>query len=423
MKVKKLISVDQFYDQVIVKDKKLTWKCPICNEECRFLNQHLQRKHNIDFFQYFKDNVDYSCQYCGKCKELDDLKWDRLKVSKSSLDHKNCVIDYKNSMVQERYCLVCNKPISSFSKYFCSYECSNIARYSDPKYREKHRKAITDSYNKNPELRRIRAIDAITTGFYKRGSITSLSGENIVLKDDGYYIDRIKEKHKDQDIVWSYLNRLKNENKIALPNNKVSEPEFEMLLELAKLDFNAHYQYKIDRFYYDFYLPEYKLLIEIDGYWHKDNKNKDLMKSVVALKSGYNLVRVSDRSNLHFCLQDQNWVNLNELEESFNVNEIYQEYLIDLNAKIEKYGKSYVDKPKSQTKGKHWKYRQDITKDKIEEFLKSSNKKTITNLLRFFNITNCNVIEKRISEFYGLTYYEFVNRYLYESKIKKNNRI
>lgn len=78
MEVKKLRSVNDFYSEVIVKDKKLTWKCPICFEECRFLDQHLKRKHSISFKDYFKSNVDYSCKYCGEFKKSDLIDFDKV---------------------------------------------------------------------------------------------------------------------------------------------------------------------------------------------------------------------------------------------------------------------------------------------------------------------------------------------------------
>lgn len=224
MEVKKLKSVNDFYSEVIVKDKKLTWKCPICFEECRFLDQHLKRKHSISFKDYFKSNVDYSCKYCGEFKKLSDLKWDRLKVSIHSLDHKDCI----------------------------------------------------------------------------------------------------------------------------------------------------------------------------------------------AIHKGYNIVRISNVFDgcIDYCLDSENWVKKSDL--------------IDFDKVIESYYKGSIrklkGKPKSSNLNDHWKFRSDITKELVDCFISDKNqKKTIRSLLNYLNVTNAKVIKRVAESFYNLTYYDFVERYLYESKIKKNN--
>ncbi len=58
--------------------------------------------------------------------------------------------------------------------------------------------------------------------------------------------------------------------------------------------------------YYDFYLPQHKLLIEVDGdYWHNSQgkpswvimaaKKNDMVKTWVAKKEGYNLIRIKEK--------------------------------------------------------------------------------------------------------------------------------
>ena len=58
--------------------------------------------------------------------------------------------------------------------------------------------------------------------------------------------------------------------------------------------------------YYDFYLPQHKLLIEVDGdYWHnsqgkpsfviKADKKNDMLKNWIAKKEGYRLIRIGEK--------------------------------------------------------------------------------------------------------------------------------
>lgn len=296
MKVKKLISVDQFYDQVIVKDKKLTWKCPICNEECRFLNQHLQRKHNIDFFQYFKDNVDYSCQYCGKYKELDDLKWDKLKVSKPSLDHKDCIDEYKKSQIKERYCLNCNKPIAKHSTKFCSYSCSNMYRHKDLDFCIKHATSIKNSYTE--ELREARRQQnkprPTKTGIQPRKK--NHNNKHFCL--DWYMSEQVN----------NVLAEMKKEGKSYL-NKFQSKPERDFILYLLENEIDFVYQHIIDNKRFDFYFPQYNLILELDGcYFHSLNQNDDKLKSRLAIESGYNFCRFSSNcKDYNYYFLDFNW--------------------------------------------------------------------------------------------------------------------
>ena len=77
---------------------------------------------------------------------------------------------------------------------------------------------------------------------------------------------------------------------------------------LKNLNINYEEQFRIEnvKSFYDFYLPEYNILIEVDGdYWHcnprkykepiydaqKHNVKKDIEKNKLALDNGYNLIR------------------------------------------------------------------------------------------------------------------------------------
>jgi len=57
-------------------------------------------------------------------------------------------------------------------------------------------------------------------------------------------------------------------------------------------------QHKIEKFYFDFYLPEKNTLIECDGeYWHSKEKaiKNDKLKNELAKSNDYNLIRFSEK--------------------------------------------------------------------------------------------------------------------------------
>ena len=56
-------------------------------------------------------------------------------------------------------------------------------------------------------------------------------------------------------------------------------------------------QYKLKRKYYDFCLPEYKILIECDGdYWHSFDRAKknDIQKNKIAIDNGFDILRFTE---------------------------------------------------------------------------------------------------------------------------------
>lgn len=74
------------------------------------------------------------------------------------------------------------------------------------------------------------------------------------------------------------------------PERKVRE-----LLELMGIKFNQ--EYRIGRFYIDFYLPDRKLAIEVDGdYWHAkpEVKARDIRKEAFLKDKGIDVLRVKE---------------------------------------------------------------------------------------------------------------------------------
>lgn len=90
-------------------------------------------------------------------------------------------------------------------------------------------------------------------------------------------------------------------------SNNMTAPEKKIAKILTKMGIEFESQKIVNEFIYDFYIPEYNLLIEVDGdYYHgnptvyqegelnnmqKKNKKKDVDKSYLAKGLGYSLER------------------------------------------------------------------------------------------------------------------------------------
>lgn len=93
-------------------------------------------------------------------------------------------------------------------------------------------------------------------------------------------------------------NRMKNggaiKARLSVKFNRISKPELQFKKILDTFHINYEQQFKLNKYFFDFYLPNYKLLIEIDGrYWHNypDYKKSDWFKNDVCCNNGYYLLR------------------------------------------------------------------------------------------------------------------------------------
>ena len=87
-----------------------------------------------------------------------------------------------------------------------------------------------------------------------------------------------------------------------------TKPELEFKAILEKLEIEYEQQFRIQNKYYDFYLPDYNALIEVDGiYWHgigvefeqksrmqKRTYKNDLYKDGLAAINGFIIKRINE---------------------------------------------------------------------------------------------------------------------------------
>lgn len=103
---------------------------------------------------------------------------------------------------------------------------------------------------------------------------------------------------------------------------KTSKVERKFGRLLTKYNIKYKKQYKLNNKFYDYYLPEYHLLVEIDGnYWHgntnyypilnrmqRNSKINDHKKNMIAKVHGYKLLRLweHETKNEHKCIKKIN---------------------------------------------------------------------------------------------------------------------
>ena len=117
-----------------------------------------------------------------------------------------------------------------------------------------------------------------------------------------------KNCQKTFSVPYHQRKRLYCSKKCSLWDNRHGNSNIEKEVDriLDKLNINHIREYKIENGCYDFYLPIYNILLEVDGnYWHgkniefnKMNKiqqnvhSKDIIKNEIAKRNGYILYRI-----------------------------------------------------------------------------------------------------------------------------------
>jgi G:T-mismatch repair DNA endonuclease (very short patch repair protein) len=83
-------------------------------------------------------------------------------------------------------------------------------------------------------------------------------------------------------------------------NKKNTKPERELKIILKELNIKFKQSYKYKGHYYDFYLPEFNILVEVDGnYWHGKNLEWDKLNNTQKNS------RINDEKKNKICLENQ----------------------------------------------------------------------------------------------------------------------
>lgn len=88
----------------------------------------------------------------------------------------------------------------------------------------------------------------------------------------------------------------KHPNRIMARNGFISSLEKRVMCSLDRLGIAYEHQHPIGRFFADFALPKYGLVIEVDGeYWHSKNPEKDLARQKEIESLGWKVVRFPEK--------------------------------------------------------------------------------------------------------------------------------
>ena len=261
----------------ITKIKNWTRNCPICNSELiyknysNFFNSNKNNRVCINCHnkrQKKHKNSDLWVRSCPICNKILKYKYERsFKYAfKYNNKCKECQDNQRKIKIEFRHCIVCNNKFETLpknKKRFCSLKCH---------------------YN---------------SGLQKHPRKTRPCKQ---CKKTIYYLDWETKHHPKIfcSTTCNYSYQISNGFKTK------TKPELKMESILNSLFDNVKYGYELCGKFYDFYIPEKHLLIEVDGiYWHgkglkrcnmsrlqiKNIKN-DRIKTQIARLNGYSLWRV-----------------------------------------------------------------------------------------------------------------------------------
>ena len=201
------------------------FKCEICGKEFKAItNSHLKR-HNITTEEYKK-----------KFPESIFGNFDRFN-------------SWRNSKENKENCRKMNKKVYNSEVIRAKRKSRVLEATRSKKYREKQSKIMTEVYNNNPE-EYVNSRKREPTLWMKKSNYErwlALYGKEIA--------DKKMES-------WSLKNKIPG-------NSKDTKPErvFASLLDLNNISYEK--QKSVKKYKCDFYIPDYNLIVEIDGdYWH-----------------------------------------------------------------------------------------------------------------------------------------------------------
>lgn len=268
--------------------------CKICDKDIKVKNKlgfanHV-RGHHISIKEYYERypeiyptpegiyGIDYvTCPICKNNRSFQSLT--QHIINKHNMSTEEFLLKYPDS-------ILFTKKYSKMRSEFCTKGLTE--RWKDPEWISKWQ-----SYLKNE-------LPKINRG--KKNKVHSLTIKKTLkrLWNNPEYREfqsnLMKERHKSGEIERSILKGFrKNWIKHESPKGVITlKSTWELNLALALEQFNIEYDYEVKfdyydtnssryrKYYADFYLPEYNLVIEVKAMWAiKDQSNIDKMKAVL----------------------------------------------------------------------------------------------------------------------------------------------
>lgn len=258
-----------------------------------------------------------------QCKLCDYQTDNKIKFAKHVLhEHK---LNRQNYLIQTKY---------GGAQPTCSCGCGTLMKYnatlSDfPKYVKKHLHIIQkgktqeEIFGDMKSPKRIKAISDARKAKFKSGEYNYIRNaikearkdpelgkkiSNSVKgkpkpKPEGFGVGRVQSKETRKKMSDSAIQRI-----IETDQNHTSklEEKFKVILDVLDIEYQHLFYAKPIKGFYDFYLPKYNILIEVDGdFWHcnpkkfpsseyitqQKNLKRDQEKNEWAKSNGYKLLR------------------------------------------------------------------------------------------------------------------------------------
>jgi very-short-patch-repair endonuclease len=258
-----------------------------------------------------------------KCTYCDYITDNKIKFAKHVLhEHKQNRQEY---LTQTRY---------NGIQPTCSCGCGELMKYNPtladfPKYNKNHLKKINEGktfeeiWGDPKSEKRVKAIsdtrkEKFASGEYnhildsikenrkdpKLGKKISEGSKGVPKpKPEGFGVGRKHSEETKEKMSESAIERI-----IITDQNHTSklEEKFLIVLDVLDIEYQRFFYSKPIKAFYDFYLPKYNMLIEVDGdFWHcnplsfpnplyesqKNNLKRDKVKNQWALENGYKLLR------------------------------------------------------------------------------------------------------------------------------------
>jgi len=248
------------------------------------------------------ENKCHGCKNLGIKRSLNAKKI--MSIAQKKYYKANKQYNFGTGIKYTIECKACNKPFETRRKeaQYCSYEC--YWNSNDKLLKEKQRKVAEGNLAKYSKQH----------GSWNKG----------LTKENNKSLERVSEHHKNwkgnpfriawnkgktgiysEETIEKIRQGVAKQYKEGRTKKVNTKPERNFKLKLNEFKINYEQSYYLCKKIYDFYLPKYNILIEIDGiYWHgkdlKDielnetqskNRKNDKLKNKIAKENNMKLLR------------------------------------------------------------------------------------------------------------------------------------
>lgn len=262
---------------------------------------------------------------CPDCKKKMSRGAKRCRSCASKAAHARGCYDHvwEAMRLPQNYCVDCGEPIKRRPTRCRS--CATKYNWARPEYRKKVVEAIRSTWtderreersqlmsevSSRPETRRKKSVN--TKAAWKRGVFDTERWKKLHSKASkaawarGCFANRDTKEYRERQSKVKKEAWARGDMDGVFRNNRPSKLERDMASALNSLGIKYEQEYRIDGapYYFDFHLPRWGALLEIDGEfyhhseWAKEHSNprRDAEKDKLAAEHGYPLLRIRGAS-------------------------------------------------------------------------------------------------------------------------------